>query len=67
MRNKADQALVEWPKGHLHSVSTAIQRKEVMKWRKKMFASVCGSQDFRNPIALLVLQSESLGSCSGVL
>lgn len=34
-RNKTDQALMEWPKGHLHSVSTTIQRRKVMKWRKK--------------------------------
>lgn len=42
-------------------------KKESYKVKKKMFGSVCGSQDFHNPIALLVLEPEGLGNCSGEL
>lgn len=51
-----------------HTISLLLSKEEKL-WsgEKKMFASVCGSQDFHNPIVRLVLQSESHHSCSGEL
>jgi len=40
MRNKTKQALVEWPKGHLHGFTTAIQTRKKYEVEKK---NVCFS------------------------
>lgn len=61
MRNKTDQALVEWPKGHSHRYTSAIQiRKQnidspsVLTYWVSMKSGIYASKSFQQQVNILI-------------